>query len=338
MKRLGKYELELTYGSRVLALAGTPVSAHSFSAARMIVIDEAARVPEDLYRTVRPTLGVSRGRMVLLSTPFGKRGFFYRSWAFGEEWKRIKILARDLPRFDKEFLAEEERIHPPAWFRQEYCCEFEEVEGLVYPNFGRCAVPEPAPAGTPVGGMDFGFRNPFAALWGVHDRDGVLWLTGEHYERQKPLSYHASRLPRRVRWYADPSGASDISELRLAGFAVSAGDNDLRHGIAAVAARLAQGRLKVVAGACPNLLAEAELYRYAAGSGEGRLSETPVDEYNHALAALRYLISKLDARYMARLRGKPVQPGEGPPEGEAEKKPGKRSWLSVWNEQLWHPL
>jgi hypothetical protein len=35
--------LGLTQGSRVLALPGTPVSARSFSAARMIVIDEAAR-------------------------------------------------------------------------------------------------------------------------------------------------------------------------------------------------------------------------------------------------------------------------------------------------------
>jgi hypothetical protein len=39
------------------------------------------------------------------------------------------------------------------------------------------------PAGRPLGGIDFGFRNPFAALWGVLDRGGVLWLTGEHYER-----------------------------------------------------------------------------------------------------------------------------------------------------------
>ena len=61
------------------------------------------------------------------------------------------------------------------------------------------------PAGKKLGGMDFGYRNPFAAIWGVLDRDDVLWLTGEHYCRQKPLSYHAKHLPRDVYWYADPS-------------------------------------------------------------------------------------------------------------------------------------
>jgi hypothetical protein len=209
------------------------------------------------------------------------------------------------------------------------------LEGLVYPDFGRCVVSGPAPAGgAPVGGIDLGFRNPFASLWGFHDRDGVLWLTGEHYVRQKPLSYHASCLPRRMRWYAGPSGANEISELRLAGFTVSAGDNDPRHGIAAVTARLEQGRLKVVEGSCPNLLAEAGLYRYES-EGRGPCSETPVDEYNHALAALRCLVSRLDERYMARLRGKPLRSGDGPPDGEPEKAAGKRPWLSVWNEQLW---
>jgi hypothetical protein len=47
-------------------------------------------------------------------------------------------------------------------------------------------------------GIDFGFRNPFAAVWGVVDADGVLWLTSEHYSRQKPLSFHAQHLPRDV--------------------------------------------------------------------------------------------------------------------------------------------
>ena len=93
------------------------------------------------------------------------------------------------------------------------------------------------------------------------------------------------------------------------------------------------GRLRVLAGACPNLLAEAGLYRYEA-EGRGRVSQTPADEYNHALAALRFLVSKLDARHMAGLRGKRDRPAGGPPEGKA----GKRPWLSVFNKVLWHPL
>jgi hypothetical protein len=213
------------------------------------------------------------------------------------------------------------------------------VEGLVYPDFARCVVPGPAPEGKKVGGIDFGFRNPFAAIWGVLDRDGILWLFGEHYARQKPLSYHARYLPRDVYWYADPSGASERSELRVAGFVVRKGNNDLRPGIAAVSARLQSGTLRVVQGTCPNLLAEGGLYRYGKADDEGD-SETPVDEYNHALAALRYLISRLDARRMARehrsgdaddVAADGTAPKEAPP------RPARKPWLRLDNPYLWPP-
>jgi len=293
------------------------------------------RLPDALYRAVRPMLAVSQGRLVCLSTPFGKHGFFHDAWANGgDDWTRIEVRASQCPRITREFLDEERRCLSESYYRQEYECSFEALEGLVYPDFARCVVPGPAAAGgKQVGGIDFGFRNPFAAVWGTVDRDGVLWLTGEHYARNRPLSYHAERLPRAVRWYADPSGANEIIELRCVNLAVSKGDNALRPGIAAVSARLEAGLLKVVAGCCPNLLKEAGLYRYSAEE-EDRRSETPVDDHNHALAALRYLISQLDVRHMARLR-KPGQQAEVAPEAPPQPKPQKRPWLSVFNEQLW---
>jgi hypothetical protein len=126
--------------------------------------------------------------------------------------------------------------------------------------------------------------------------------------------------------------------LRLAGFVVRKGDNDLRPGIAAASARLESGQLRVVEGACPNLLAKAGLYRYG-DSGEDRSSEVPRDEHNHALAALRYLISRLDAGTMARLRkrgGSKKEADDAPSPGAKENRPpAERRWLSVRNEQLW---
>jgi hypothetical protein len=59
---------------------------------------------------------------------------------------------------------------------------FEALEGLVYPGFEeRCGTVCVAPPGQLVGGIDFGFRNPFAAIWGVLDKDDVLWIDGERY-------------------------------------------------------------------------------------------------------------------------------------------------------------
>src|SRR5262249_50761898 len=159
---------------------------------------------------------------------------------------RIEVPASQVPRIEAEFLEDERRALGEQWFRQEYCCSFEALEGLVYPDFakaiadsglriadsntpgamlsrpnlpseenpptlGRESMPPRTtthhspltthlPTGRKVGGIDFGYRNPFAAVWGVLDRDGVLWLTGEHYKRQKPLTYHAQHLPKDVRW------------------------------------------------------------------------------------------------------------------------------------------
>jgi hypothetical protein len=260
---------------------------------------------------------------------------------FGPDWKRIEIPATQIPRIPPDFLEQERRALGEAWFRQEYACSFEALEGMVYPDFARCVVPHlphSAEGGARVGGIDFGFRNPFAAVWGLVDRDKVLWLTGEHYVREEHLVYHAERLPREVTWYADPAGAGDIALLCSAGFKVHRGNNDIRLGIAAVRARLENGTLRVLSGACPNLLAEAGLYRYATETGTVR-SETPVDDHNHALGALRYLISKLDARLLARMRKRAG--GEQPiadtsasdPATDGERPANK--WLRYSNEERW---
>jgi hypothetical protein len=78
-----------------------------------------------------------------------------------------------------------------------------------------------------------------------------------------------------VTWYADPSGATEWSELRCAGFVIREGRNDLRPGIAAVSAQLKGGALRLLEGTCPNLLAEAGLYRYSDEPHE-RQAEVPV--------------------------------------------------------------
>jgi hypothetical protein len=346
LERKTAEELQFTNLSRIVCLPCAEETIRGYANVSLLVIDEAARVPDDLYRAVRPMLAVSNGRMVCLSTPYGKRGFFYDAWARGgPDWHRIEVPAERVPRIKPDFLEQERRALGESWFRQEYCCSFEALEGLVYPDFARCVVPGEPPDGRWVGGIDFGLRNPFAAVWGVVDRDNILWLVDEHFSREKPLSYHAQHLPKYVTWYADPAGAREILELRCAGFTVRKGDNEQRLGIAAVRARLENGMLRVLEGCCPNLLAEAGLYRYDPEAG----SEKPLKEHDHTLDALRYLVSKLDTRQMARLRtGEPPPPAPVPkpspapntggPSASPPPDPRRRKWLSIYNEELWTRL
>jgi hypothetical protein len=319
---------ELSNRSRIVCLPGREGTVRSFSGVTLLVLDEAARVPDELYRSVRPMLAVSRGRLVCLSTPFGQRGFFFEEWQHGgPAWHRVRITWRDCPRITADFIEQERHSLGASWVGQEYECSFESLEGLVYPDFeAQVAVDEEGPAtGKEYGGIDWGFRNPFAALWGRLDRHDVLTITGERYVRETPLHEHARALPRQVTWFADPSGAQEINGLRSVGLVVRRGDNDIRAGIAAVRARLQTGRLRVVRGRCPNLLAEARLYRYPTRKDGRAASEVPVDEHNHALAALRYLVSRLDARFIARFRKQEGQPALE--EEAAEPAPRSQSHL-----------
>ncbi len=292
--------LELHNGSRVVCLPGREDTIRSFGGVALLAVDEAARVPDDLYRAVRPMLAVSRGRLICLSTPFGRRGFFHREWEHGGDgWQRVRIPWSDCPRITPEFIEQERLSLGASWVRQEYECSFEAMEGLVYPDFAAQGAVDQAPNVSPtVGGIDFGYRNPFAALWGHLDRDGVLWITGERYLRKQTIHEHARCLPPKVTWYADPAGAEDIAALRQFGLVVRKGTNDIRSGIAAVRARLETGKVKVVRAACPNLFAEAKHYRYPSAADGVAASETPVDEANHALAALRYLVARLDHAFI----------------------------------------
>ncbi len=124
--------LELSNGSRVVSLPTNEGGIRSYSGVRLLVVDEAARVPDDFYRSVRPMLAVSQGRLICMSTPFGKRGFFYEEWISKRKWERIRITAHQCPRITAEFLAEEKEAIGDRWFRQEYECSFEEMIGSVF--------------------------------------------------------------------------------------------------------------------------------------------------------------------------------------------------------------
>ncbi|HYV38344.1 MAG TPA: hypothetical protein VE988_21860, partial [Gemmataceae bacterium] len=303
-------ELEFLNGSRVIALPGREETIRTYQSVNLLILDEAARIPDALYSSLSPMTGVSKGRTICLSTPFGQNGFFWREWHNeAVHWTRFRVTWQQCPRLTVEFIENERRKFGDVWIRQEYECSFEGRFGLVYPEFEKCVgplTPDPSPrsgergamtdpspltTGRLVGGIDFGFRNPFAAIWGYLYRDDVLHIVGEIYKTQTTVDQLADLLPKGVTWYADPSGPGEITMLRMRGHCVREGRNEIRLGIQAVTERIRTDRLKVDAKQCPNLIREARLYHYEEDGGE-----TPVDADNHALAALRYMILRLDKR------------------------------------------
>ena len=125
--------LLLPNGSRLVGLPGTEATVRGFSAVSLMLIDEAARVSDELYVAVRPMLAVGDGDLWLMSTPFGKRGFFWEAWEKGgPQWERVAVPATECPRIPASFLEEERAALGERWFRQEYLCEFVDANDAVF--------------------------------------------------------------------------------------------------------------------------------------------------------------------------------------------------------------
>jgi hypothetical protein len=150
-----KLFMTLQNKSRIVSLPGKEGTVRGYSGADLIIIDEAAQVLDELYMTVRPMLAVSGGSLILLSTPFGKRGFFFNEWENGGSvWERYMttaskeylpdevlqkltppkkgVITDECKRIPRWFLQEEMEKLPESWFLQEYFCEFVETEDQAF--------------------------------------------------------------------------------------------------------------------------------------------------------------------------------------------------------------
>lgn len=160
----GVFEKEFVNHSRIVALPGSEQSVRSYSAPKTIIIDEAARVEDATIFAMRPMMTGAGTELIMLSTPFGKRGYFWRQWDKGKHWKKIlvrvpwdlkdgqlvpampeadyhnmmwekhQVLAYYSPRHVKEELEEELENIGELWFRQEYLCEFVDELAMVFPT------------------------------------------------------------------------------------------------------------------------------------------------------------------------------------------------------------
>jgi hypothetical protein len=111
--------------SRIVSLPGDSRTVRGFSAPALVVADEAAYTPDELFTAIRPMLAVSQGRLILMSTPAGRRGVFFEVWEHGgADWLRFRIPASQCPRISAEFLDQERAALGPLLFSQEYECAF----------------------------------------------------------------------------------------------------------------------------------------------------------------------------------------------------------------------
>jgi Terminase large subunit, T4likevirus-type, N-terminal len=136
--------LELSNGSIIEALPALERTTRGYSV-DLLVVDEAAAVQDLDYFGIVPALIATRGEQVLLSTPRGKRGFFWEIWhstiaersAISErsensDWQRVMVRSDEVSRIRDEDLEVFRAAMPEEFFRQEFFCEFLYTEGGLF--------------------------------------------------------------------------------------------------------------------------------------------------------------------------------------------------------------
>src|SRR5215469_15360425 len=119
-----KSSCQLANGSRIVSLPGDPDTIRGFSAPSLIITDEAGYVPDAMAAALLPMLATGGGRRIDMSSPNGRRGYFYESWQYGEGAQRIKITGEQCPRISKKYLGQMRKELGPMLFAQEFEGEF----------------------------------------------------------------------------------------------------------------------------------------------------------------------------------------------------------------------
>jgi hypothetical protein len=143
--------LELGNGSRIISLPGSEKTNVGY-AATLLIIDEAARTPSALVDAMLPTVAVTGGAILALTTPAGARGWFYELWSspdVGEVWETYRITAEECPRISEEHIEEARMTRGERHVRQEYYCSFEADEAGFFEDHAvierSLVVPDEAP-------------------------------------------------------------------------------------------------------------------------------------------------------------------------------------------------
>ena len=286
-------------------------------------MDEGGQIAKRGFHALVGRTGQKQAPILVTTTPYvTNEGFgpLHKEWlprhrAGDPDYLVVHFPSVANPAYPKEEYERQKRLLPPEIFQSRYQGYFTAIEGQVYPSFSKAIVEIDSDYTQIVlnkcykfvGGIDFGWNDPFAALVGGVDHDNVLWVFYERYRSQRTLEEHAAAIPKTVNdrpiiWFSEHNPEA-IHKLKKGGhrvrrapkFTKGQASSAILNGILAVNNRIASNRLKIVKSRCPAVIAEAETYIFPE-KNEEIIGDKPLDRDNHALDALRYMISGLDLK------------------------------------------
>jgi hypothetical protein len=119
-----KHRIKLNNGSTIYSLPtglfGYGIRGYTVD---LLIADEAAFIPEEVWTAVTPMLAATGGDKWLLSTPHGKEGYYYNCFS-DPSFTTFHQSSEECPRISKEFLDREKKRMTKVQYAQEYLGEF----------------------------------------------------------------------------------------------------------------------------------------------------------------------------------------------------------------------
>jgi len=268
-------------------------------------LDEAGQMSSWTWTVIQARLGFREGRCLFTTTPYNL-GWLYRD-------VYLKAKAGDANYFVSQFESTMNPKYPKRefdragqalderTFQMRYGGQFRQMAGLVWPDLNSwvCQSDEvdaviAKATDNPtkfrrIGGIDWGYNNPFVALTGLLDDDDDMRVVSERCAAEKLLKEHVKYLDKKANYYADPSGKQQIEEMVALGIATEGASNSVAMGLERVTARGKTGKLKI-SPSCSNLRNESETYHYKEDT------DSPVKADDHSCDALRYMVVGVDGK------------------------------------------
>jgi Terminase-like family. len=120
-------EIHFMNGSRIVCLpVGRDGSNIRGYGTDLVIVDEAAFVKDEIFQEVlSPMLAVGENEFILLSTPFGKKGFLYQKFD-DDDWYTKQVPTSANPQVGDDFIEEQRENLTPTQFKQEILGQFVE--------------------------------------------------------------------------------------------------------------------------------------------------------------------------------------------------------------------
>ena len=172
--------IEFKNGAEILfKSAGSGDNLRGDTITGILIIDEAAFIPDEIIETILPTIDANNANLMIISTPLFTSGYFYEEYmSSGENKLVLNWNNYDTSEFLSATRLEEYRQKlSPNKFKSEYLGQFITENGLLFNNLENC-IGEPSSKSKVYIGIDFasGSGSDYTAICGINENGQQVFI------------------------------------------------------------------------------------------------------------------------------------------------------------------